>query len=100
MDPNIKDAVCNDWCDLLSQYTLDEVRGGVAAVFAASGGRLKSINEFQVQDQIQKAHKRFLATLPKQAEPDPERKPVDRETADEIMAEFGFRPRRFGDGDA
>ena len=96
MDSHIKDAVCNDWCDLLSQYTLDEVRSGVAAVFAASGGKLKSINEFQVQEQIKREHREFLASLPKQADQEPERKPVDRALAAEILAKAGFAPKRFG----
>ena len=96
MDRHIKDAVCNDWCDLLSQYTLAEVRDGVAAVFAASGGKLKSINEFQVQEQIKQAHRHFLASLPKGAEPEPERKPIDRAAAAEILAQAGFTPKRMG----
>lgn len=96
MDKHIKDEICNGWCDLLSQYTLAEVRSGVAAVFAASGGKLKSINEFQVQAEIKKAHRDFLATLPKQSDPEHERKPIDAETAARIMAEAGFKPKRFG----
>jgi len=97
MDQHIKDAICNDWCDLLSQYTIAEVRDGVAAVFAASGGKLKSINEFQVQEQIRLAHREFVATLPKQSEPEPERKPVDPDTAAAIMAAAGFGLKRMGD---
>jgi hypothetical protein len=95
MDKHIKDAVCNDWCDLLSQYTIAEVRDGVAAVFAASGGRLKSINEFQVQEKIKEAHMRVVASLPK-AQPEPERQRVDKEKAAQIIAEAGFAPKRFG----
>ena len=97
MDTNIKDAVCNDWCDLLSQYTLAEVKAGVAAVFAASGGKLKSINEFQVQDQIKRAHRELIAALPKETpEPEMGRKPIDRDAANEILAHHGFAPKRFG----
>jgi microcompartment protein CcmL/EutN len=93
MDKHVKEEICNGWCDLLSQYTLAEVRAGVAAVFAASSGKLKSINEYQVQAEIKKAHREFLATLPKQ-EPEPERKQVDPETAAAILAEAGFAPKR------
>jgi hypothetical protein len=96
MDKHVKDEICNDWCDVLSQYTLAEVRAGVAAVFAASGGKLKSINEFQVQEKIREAHAQIVARLPKQ-EPEPERKPVDRETAAQIMAKAGFAVNRMGD---
>jgi len=95
MDQHIKDAVCNDWCDLLSQYTISEVREGVAAVFAASGGRLKSINEFQVQEKIVEAHKRVVASLPAER-PEPERQRVDKDKAAQILAEAGFALRRFG----
>jgi len=95
MDQHIKDAVCNDWCDLLSQYTIAEVREGVAAVFAASGGRLKSINEFQVQEKIVEAHKRIVAALPAER-PEPERERVDKDKAAQILAEAGFAPKRFG----
>jgi hypothetical protein len=37
----------------------------------------------------------WISSLPKQ-EPQPERKPVDRETANAIVASFGFAPKRFG----
>jgi len=74
MDRNIKDQLCADWCDVLSQYTLDEVRAGVRAVFEASKGRARSINEFQVQDQIRLAHRRIIDGLPKDTPPpEPER---------------------------
>lgn len=99
MDVHIKDQLCNEWCDLLSQYTLAEVRAGVADVFAASGGRLKAINEFQVQEQIRATHAQIVAQLPKQEEA-PDRKPVDGETANDIMAQFGFAPKRMPTGDA
>ena len=100
MDPHIKDAVCNDWCDLLSQYTLGEVRKGVAEVFAASGGKLKSINEFRVQEQIKKAHRELLAKLPKEPEPPREAERIAPDTAARIMAEAGFAPKRFGESAA
>lgn len=74
MDKHIKDQLCAEWCDVLSPYTLDEVRAGVRAVFEASKGKLRSINEFQVQEQIRLAHRRIVASLPKAApSPEPER---------------------------
>jgi len=95
MDQHIKDQICSDWCDLLSQYTLAEVRAGVDAVFSASGGKLKSINEFQVQAEIRKSHREFLATLPKRAEaPEPPTERVSKERAAEIIAQAGFAPKR------
>ena len=41
--------------------------------------------------------RRIAAQLTKH-QPTPERKPVDAETAAQIMAEVGFRPKRFGGG--
>lgn len=74
MDKHIKDQLCADWCDVLSQYTLDEVRAGVRAVFEASKGKARSINEFQVQEQIRLAHRRIIDGLPNSVPPpEPER---------------------------
>lgn len=79
---NIKDQICADWCDVLSQYTVDEVRAGVRAVFEASKGKVRSINEFQVQEQIRLAHKRQLERLPRRP-PAPEPK---RDFSPEVVA--------------
>ena len=89
MDKSLKDALCNDWCDILSQYTLDEVRAGIGAVFAASGGKLRSINEYQVQEQILREHRRIAASLPREelAEPRHETAPEERERAARYIAE-------------
>ncbi len=65
MHENIKAAICGDWCDLLSKYQLQEVRDGVAALFRASKGKLRSLNEFQVEEHIRIEHLRQIAMLPK-----------------------------------
>ena len=98
MDKHIKDQVCNEWCDVLSQYTLAEVRAGVAAVFYASGGKLKSINEYQVQDKILEAHRLAVSSLPKQ-EPEPERENLTAEErkaiAARVLSQAGVGARGF-----
>ena len=53
---------------------LNEVRAGVRALFEESKGKLRSINEYQVEEKIKLAHRKMLATLPPKApEPEPER---------------------------
>ena len=64
MDTNVKDALKSDWCDRLERYTLQEVRNGISAVFEAARGRLRSINEFEVEAAIMERHRRELSALP------------------------------------
>lgn len=71
MDEALKDSLCGEWCDVLSPFTLDEVRRGVRAVFDAAGGKLRSINEFQVKAEIQKEHARIVSALPRASAPEP-----------------------------
>lgn len=71
MDDKLKDQLCGDWCDILKGFTLDEVRAGVADVFAETSGRLRSINEYQVKAAIEKRHALIVKSLPSQTEPDP-----------------------------
>lgn len=68
MDETIKGAILADWCDRLSKYQLQEVRDAVAALFTISNGRLRSLNEFQVEEHIRIEHRRQLALLPKMPE--------------------------------
>lgn len=74
MDKDLKAEMEADWCNLLGQYLLHEVEDAIHALFMASKGNLRSINEYQVQEQIRLAHRNLLATLPqKTPEPEPER---------------------------
>ncbi len=88
MDRHVKDALTNDWCDLLCKYTLQEVRDGVKAVLTDTDGKPRGFNEYQVQAQIMKARKREVQALPK-APPPPERKPVSKEAAADILRQAG-----------
>ena len=63
MSQHVKDALCADWCDRLAQYTLAEVKQGVDDFFAANKGKVRSINEFQVEEQIQLRHRAITARL-------------------------------------
>lgn len=89
MDKRLKDALCADWCDVLSTFTLAEVKAGIHAVFAASKGRLRSINEHMVAEQIRIAHRRLLAALPRETEQPDRREVVTPERAAEIAEKAG-----------
>jgi hypothetical protein len=96
MDKHLKDSLSADWCDVLNIYTLAEVRAAVRAVFEESKGKLRSINEYQVQEQIKLAHRKLLATLPPKA-PEPPKKPLTPEELEQrriraakIMAAAGL----------
>ena len=82
MDTNVKDVLKSDWCDRLERYTLLEVRNGIAAVFEAAKGRLRSINEFEVEAAIKAQHRRDVAALPVEQQPDEAtNNPTDEEKA-------------------
>lgn len=65
MDQGMKDGLCGQWCAVLGKYRLDEVQAGIHAVFVATKGALRSINEYQVEAQIKLAHRIALDALPK-----------------------------------
>ena len=73
MDGAVKDALTADWCDVLSEFTLAEVRDGIRALFAASNGNLRSLNEHQVKDRIEINQRRLVESLPRKADLEPGR---------------------------
>lgn len=90
MNAAMKNALRSDWCDVLSQYTLEEVRQGITALFRESGGRLRSINEFQVEAMIRRAQREMLSKLPNAPAQDPVPiKVVSPERAAEIAKQAG-----------
>ena len=100
MSKQMKDDLCDDWCSVLSKYPLEEVQQGINDVFMEVGGKLRSINEFQVEAAILKEHQRQVSKLPKQAEePEPERDfspetvAERRKAANQILKEYGFLKR-------
>lgn len=96
MDANVKDALCDDWCDRLSKYTLDEIRLGVSDVFDEARGKLRSINEVQVEVAILHRHAHLVASLPSEKEvasdPYSHKEPLGQRkaAADEVMRKHGF----------
>lgn len=93
----IQDRLILDWMDTLQDYPLDEIRKAITACLDA---RPKQVpNERDVLFQILKARETFLIVNRRRTPPpDPDRQPVTAEAAARIMEEFGFRPKRFGDG--
>jgi hypothetical protein len=61
----LKDQLTSDWCRVLEVFALADVSAGVDAVFDDAGGKLRSINEFQVKAQILISHGKICALLPK-----------------------------------
>ena len=88
------DRLMMDWMNALQDYPLDEVREACAAAILARPDKMP--NEGHVVLQIMAARQRFLKANPPTPEPEPERKPVDRERAAEILAQAGYAPKRFG----
>lgn len=64
MDDGMKDALCADWVRVLSVFRLQEVSDAIDQFLSDRGGNVKSINEFQIKDQIEANHKKVLASLP------------------------------------
>jgi hypothetical protein len=91
------DRILTDWMDALQDYPLGEVKAACAAAVLASPNRMP--HEGHIVAQIMAARAKVVAALPKQSQQDRERPPVDRKRANDILAQAGFAPRRFG-GDA
>ena len=88
------DRLITDWMDALQDYPLDEVRAACKAAVLENPAKMP--NEGHILLHIKAARKRFLSVNPPAPEPEPERKPVDRAAAAEILAQAGFTPKRMG----
>lgn len=71
MDREMKDQLCDDWCDCLAPYELVKVQQAINAVLKEAKGQLRSINEFQVVAAIEKIDAAIIAGLPKGDDPNP-----------------------------
>ena len=89
------DRLITDWMDALQDYPLDEVRAACKAAVLENPAKMP--NEGHILSHIKAARKRFLRLKPPAPQPEPERKPVDRQTANEILAQAGFAPKRMGE---
>lgn len=88
------DRMLVDWMDALQDYPLSEVKAACVAAVIANPNKMP--NEGHIVSQIMAARSKVVAALPKPVEPVQERKPVDPQRANEILAAAGFAPKRFG----
>jgi hypothetical protein len=91
------DRLIADWMDTLQDYPLTEVRAACRAWVQDNPRRMP--NEGDIRSKILAARSKHVAALPKPAEAETQTERVSADRAAEIMAEAGFRPKRFG-GDA
>jgi hypothetical protein len=85
------------WCDELEDWTLEQIVWALRQ-WNRDNPRLRPTPGDIVAVCKKARGRKVAAQLPKQ-EPEPERKPVDKETAAAIMAAAGFIPKRMT-GDA
>ena len=88
------DRMITDWMDALHDYPLDEIQAACRAAVLENPGKMP--NEGHIRSHIMKARAKVVASLPKPVEPTPERKPIDPNVANDIVAQAGFAPKRFG----
>ena len=88
------DRLLTDWMDALQDYPLQEVQKACKAAVMENPNKIP--NEGHIVAQIKKARREYLLVNPPKQEPEPDRKPIDAETAARIMAEAGFAPKQFG----
>lgn len=94
----LHDRLVKDWMDALQDYPLSEVQEGCRRAHETLKGKMP--NEVHVRDAIRDIRREkaeaFKSANP--TPPEPERKPVDRETAAEILRKAGFNPQRMPKG--
>ena len=90
----IKAAQLAWWCDELQDWTQEQVLWALRKWNRDKPDRRPTPGHIV---QIMKAARgrKIAASLPKQ-KPAPERKPIDGDAANAILAEHGFAPKRFG----
>lgn len=88
------DRLMKDWISALQDFPLSEVQA--ACREWVNGNPRRMPNEGDIRGKVMAARAKIVAALPK-SEPEKPRQPITAERAAEIMAEFGFRPKTFGD---
>ena len=94
MDENIKAEICGDWCDTLRVYTLAEIKSGIKMVFEDAKGKLRSINEQQVEAAIRKSQARIVAAMPKERPAERDNLPPTKESKEmmaNLVKDLGFK---------
>lgn len=89
-----QDGLIRDWMDALQDYPLDEVHAACRKAVLRNPNKMP--NEGHVLSEILRARAEFVAAHPKQPAPEPDRQPVNKETANAILAVAGYAPKRFG----
>lgn len=93
MDENIKAEICGDWCDTLRGYTLAEIKSGIKMVFEDAKGKLRSINEHQVEAAIRKSQARTVAAMSKERPAERDNPKPTRESQErmaDLVKDLGF----------
>lgn len=91
------DRIIMDWMDALQDYPLDEIRAACRAAVKARPNAMP--NEGHIVAEIMKARAAFVQINRPLPKPEPVRERPSAERAAEIMAEVGFRPKKFGDSE-
>jgi hypothetical protein len=84
------------WCDELQEWTREQVVWALRKWNRDDPRRRPTPGD--ITGLLKQARGRKVAAQMPKAEPEPERKPVDRETAAEILRAAGFDPRKMPEG--
>ena len=90
----IKAAQLAWWCDELQDWTQEQVLWALRRWNRDKPDRRPTPGHI-VQIMKEARGRKIASQLPKQ-EPTPERKPIDADSANAILAEHGFAPKRMG----
>ena len=88
------DRLVMDWMLALQDYPLTEVQAACRAWVSENPRKMP--NEGDILAQINAARARHVAALPRRVEELPKPQPVTKEASLEILAQYGFAPRRMG----
>jgi hypothetical protein len=92
------DRLVMDWMLALQDYPLSEVQAACRAWVSENPRKMP--NEGDILAQIGAARARHVAGLPRRVEELPRPQPVSKEASLEILAQYGFTPRRMDGGAA
>ena len=87
------DRLVTDWMDALQDYQLEEVKAACVAWVREQPRKMP--NEGDILALINRARAKIVQALPKQGQGQQDGR-VSPEKAAQILAEVGFRPRKFG----
>lgn len=91
-----QDRLIRDWVQALQDYPIEEISAACREAVLSRPSAMP--NEGHILAKIMAARAMSLRLAPRRVEPEPEREKVSAETAAEILAKAGFRPRRMVEG--